>query len=204
MRRLRTASTPLLPIDRRRLLAGGAALAASALLPNTSRAAAATRSVTTAVGTYDVPRSPRAVVAIDSRLDLEPAIALGLPVIGYSYGQAEPWVPVDPAVPLLTVPPERRGNPGARAGPHRLHQRAEQRVLADRRLSEVAPVLPVDFEAPWRTNLADLAAWLDLAGRADAVLAAYDALIADIRQRRAAAMAGAKVAALQYSPATTR
>lgn len=39
------------------------------------------RSVTTPLGTYDIPVNPKRVVAIDSRLDLEPAVALELPLV---------------------------------------------------------------------------------------------------------------------------
>ncbi|WP_257233139.1 hypothetical protein [Rhodococcus qingshengii] len=63
------------------------------------------RSVTTPLGTYDIPVNPKRVVAIDSRLDLEPAVALELPLVGYTYAQATPWVPIDSSVPFLSEIP---------------------------------------------------------------------------------------------------
>ncbi|NKW63176.1 hypothetical protein GS937_01340, partial [Rhodococcus hoagii] len=66
-------------------------------------ASAATRAVTTPLGTYDIPVAPQRVVVIDSRLDLEPALALELPVIATSYDTPAPWLPpVDARV--LTAP----------------------------------------------------------------------------------------------------
>ena len=65
------------------------------------------RSVTTPLGTYDIPVNPKRVVAIDSRLDLEPAVALELPLVGYTYAHATPWVPIDSSVPFLSEIPNR-------------------------------------------------------------------------------------------------
>lgn len=76
-----------------------------------------TRQVTTPLGTYDIPIRPQRVVTIDSRLDLEPAIALQLPVIPTSYAAPEPWVPgrLHPALAHEPRPTHRV----ARAGRHR-------------------------------------------------------------------------------------
>ena len=58
-------------------------------------AAGATNTITTSAGTYDIPLEPQRLIAVDHRLDLEPALALGLPVIGYSLrDNLAAWVPV--------------------------------------------------------------------------------------------------------------
>jgi len=82
-------------LDRRAFTFGVAGAALSAALP--SRAFAQDeemRTVTTLYGTYDIPAFPQRVAAIDSRLDLQAALALGLPVVGYGHSQPGPWVPL--------------------------------------------------------------------------------------------------------------
>jgi ABC-type enterochelin transport system substrate-binding protein len=73
--------------SRRTFMLGSASLGLTVALPQTAYAQEM-RSVTTQYGTYDIPAAPKRVVAIDSRLDLQPALALGLPVIGH--GLSEP------------------------------------------------------------------------------------------------------------------
>ncbi|MCR6670925.1 ABC transporter substrate-binding protein [Devosia ginsengisoli] len=65
------------------------------------------------------------------------------------------------------------------------------------KLKSVAPILPTDYLATWQDNLANLAAWLDLPVVGAETIGQYNGLIADIRVRHAAAIAGRKVAAVQ-------
>ena len=51
------------------------------------------RTVTTPLGTYDIPTNPKRVLAVDARTDLELAIALELPVFGYNISPATEWFP---------------------------------------------------------------------------------------------------------------
>lgn len=69
-------------------------------------AAPATRVVETPQGRVSIPVTPRRVVAIDSRSNLEPALLFGLPVIGYSHSPARPWVPVPAETRMLRAPPD--------------------------------------------------------------------------------------------------
>ena len=87
-------------LERRAFTAGAATLfSAPAAL-----AAPATRQVETSLGRIDIPAAPQRVVAIDSRIGLEQALAFDLPLVGYSHSRARPWVPVPPSVPpLLTA-----------------------------------------------------------------------------------------------------
>lgn len=86
-------------LTRRRFILGGTAAVLGVAGCNASAGSAGPtpagdRTVTTSLGTYAIPAQPQRVIAVDSRLDLEPAVALQLPVIGHSYGKPEPRVPV--------------------------------------------------------------------------------------------------------------
>lgn len=162
-------------------------------------AAADTRTVTTPLGTYDIPAAPKRVLAVDSRLDLEPAVALGLPLIGYNNSPVRPWVPVDPSVPYL----------GEKPNLEQILAMAPDLVICCNaggewwptdRLQEIAPVLTTDFEVDWRENLARLAGWLGATERSDALAAEYDALISDIAGRHRDLTAATTVASISYLP----
>lgn len=71
-----------MPTNRRRFIAGVAVGLAAAGMAHVARAQE-TRAIATSAGSYDIPADPRRVVAIDFRLDVEPALALGLPIAGY-------------------------------------------------------------------------------------------------------------------------
>jgi len=178
-------------------LGAGALFLAHHVTP--AAAQAATRSVTTSLGTYDIPAEPQRVVAIDSRLDLEPAVALGLNLVGHAYGPPEAWVPVPPGLAFVGEVPDLEavlsldpdliictdvGDPDSEWWPIN-------------RLKTVAPVLPPAYVQPWKQILRQLGEWTGTTGAADARLAEYEALIADIRARRAAQIAGRKIAILQ-------
>lgn len=184
--------------NRRSFAAGLAGLGLFGLLPQFAFAQES-RSITTVLGTYDVPADPQRVVCIDSRLDLEPAVALGLAVIGHAYGAPEPWVPADPDWVFVGDIPDL------------------EKVLAldpdliictdvgDRdsdywpinRLRNVAPLLPPAYVWPWKEIVAKLGEWTGRTGAADSVLADYDALIADIKARRGDLIAGKTIAVVQ-------
>lgn len=185
-------------LTRRRLTTGAASLALAGLLPRAAFAQEM-RTVTTSLGSYEIPAEPRRVVCIDSRLDLEPAVALGLNVIGHAYNQPEPWVPSRPEWSFVGDKPDLEkvlaldpdliictdvGNPDSEYWPIN-------------RLKTVAPVLPPPYAQPWKAILSQIGGWTGRAGAADAILAEYDALIDDIRTRRAALIAGKTIAVVQ-------
>lgn len=185
-------------LTRRAFGAGSAGIALAGLLPRAAFAQES-RSITTVLGTYDVPADPLRVVAIDSRLDLEPAVALGLSVVGHAYGKPEPWVPADPAWAFVGEQPDLEQvlalDPDliicTDVGDH------DSEYWPINRLKDVAPVLPPDYTWPWKKIVAELGLWTGRQGNADAVLAEYDALIADIKSRRAAEIAGNTIAVVQ-------
>ena len=187
-------------LSRRSFTLSALALTAAGLAP-AARAQSSTKSITTSLGTYDIPIEPQRVVVIDHRLDLEPALALGLPVIAYSLADyIEPWVPVPEGLVFLGAPATREtvlaqdpdlivctDMPGSEYWPSDLMQ-------------QVAPTLPVDYEMDWRGNLRRLGGWLDRGDKAEAFIADYEAAIAATRARFGAQLAGKKVAALWYEP----
>lgn len=200
------AATP----TRRGFLGMTAALAATGLLSACSResgpeepekkaAARTTRTVTTPLGSYDIPADPRRVVAVDSRVDLEPALALGLPVIGYNHSKARPWVPVDPGVPFLSDKPNLEQI--LSLGPDLIvccHAGGEW--WPDDKLRSIAPVLTTDFMIHWRENLTRLATWLGRTDRLAKLTADYDARMAEIKNRHGDLIRTSKVAAISYLP----
>lgn len=185
-------------LSRRAFAAGSAGLALAGLMPRMAFAQE-TRSITTVLGTYDVPADAKRVVCIDSRLDLEPAVALGLPVIGHAYGEPEPWVPANPDWSFVGEIPDLEKvlalDPDliicTDVGDH------DAEYWPINRLKDVAPLLPPDYTWPWKQILSQLGAWTGREGNADAVLAEYDALIADIKARRADQIAGKTIAVVQ-------
>jgi iron complex transport system substrate-binding protein len=185
-------------LSRRAFGAGLAGLGLTSMLPR-SVFAQETRSVTTVLGTYDIPADPQRVVCIDSRLDLEPAVALGLNVIGHAYGEPEPWVPAQPNWAFVGEIPDLEQvlalDPDliicTDVGDH------DSEYWPINRLKDVAPVLPPAYTQPWKEILAQIGAWTGRDGAADTVLAEYDALIADIKLRRADQIGSKTIAVVQ-------
>lgn len=177
-------------LSRRRFGLGAGGLALATLLPRPALAQSSVRSVTTPLGTYDIPGDPQRVACIDSRLDLQPALALGLPVIGYSHSVPGDWVPVPKDAQFYGAPLDMEAVLASE--PDLIlcvdYDRASEWWPIDR-LAAIAPVLPTPVDVPWKDAMAQLATWLDRQGAADAAIAEYDALIADIRARQAEKLA---------------
>lgn len=189
-------------ITRRGLLGGGLMLALSAYA---AQGEGGRRQAATPLGLLDIPASPRRVVAIDSRISLESALALELPVVGYSHSGARPWVPVPAEVPMLAAPADLEQilmlEPDLILCPDTAPH-SDWWPLA--RLTAIAPVLPSNHHLTWQANLARLAGWLALAPLAERRLAAHAALIAAIRGRHGEAIAATRVAALYFDPLKRR
>ncbi len=180
---------------------GIATFLASCSTGSTGSADVATKTVTTPLGTYDIPVEPKRVVAIDSRLDLEPAVALELPVIGYNYAPATPWVPVGPDAKYLTEIPNREQILGLEPDLIIcLNSDSEWWPVSE--LSSIAPVLTTEFDETWRTNLDNLAGWLGRSATMDKLILDYDGLVEDIRARHAAKIASRVVASVSFLPDT--
>lgn len=185
-------------LTRRSFGIGAAGLTLAGLLPR-SAFAQETRSVTSLLGTYDIPANPQRVICIDSRLDLEPAVALGLPVIAHAYWHPEPWVPVPDGVEfigeipnieqILTLEPDliictSVGD-------------LDSEYWPINRLKDVAPVLPAPYTLPFKEILALIGGWVGKDDAANAVLAEYDALVADLKARRGDLIASKTIVAIQ-------
>ena len=166
------------------------------------QSSAGDRTVTTSLGTYAIPTEPQRVIAIDSRLGLEPGVALELPMIGYSYGQAEPWVPIGVDVPLLKSPPSIEEI--AAMAPDLIlctDVGADSELWPLKKLHEIAPTLPLDYTKPWRSNLQQLIDWLGWVDteRATKAMTGYDARVAEVKSSHATTIADATIAIVQYS-----
>lgn len=182
----------------------GICAAALALPPGVARAEER-RQVETSLGRIDIPAAPRRVVAIDSRIGLEAALALGLPLVGYSHSRARPWVPVPADVPFLAAPPDLEQilmlEPDLILCPDTAPN-SDWWPLA--RLPAIAPVLPSDHRVSWQANLTRLAGWLDRSTVAARIVADHAAMIDAIRQRLARAIETSLVAALHFDPIKRR
>lgn len=186
-------------LDRRAFTFGVAGATFSAALP--SRAFAQdeqTRSVTTIYGTYDIPAFPLRVVAIDSRLDLQPALALGLPVIGYGHSQPGSWVPLPEGLEFygseVNIEQVLASDPDliicAAYNPDSSYWPAN-------RLMEVGPVVPTAIDTSWKDAFRQLAMLLGMDGAGEQAIAEYDAVIADIRARHGEKLTSRTVVSIQ-------
>lgn len=185
-------------INRRTFGLGTAGLAISALVPSRAFAQTEMRTVTTSRGTYDIPTNPQRVVAIDSRLDLQPALALGLPVIGYGHSVPGPWVPMTDGLEFY----------GSETNIEQVLASEPDLILCadydgdspwwpSNRLETIAPVVPVSGGKTWKEALRELATTLDMEGAGEEAIAEYDGLIADIRARHGDKIAAKKVVSVQ-------
>lgn len=186
-------------LSRRAFTLGTASLAAAGLLlPNRAFAQGATRSVTTSLGTYDIPVTPQRVVAIDSRLDLQPALALGLPVIGYGHSVPGDWVPVASDAQffgsIVNIEQVLAAEP-------------DLIICADydpdseywplNKLRQIAPLLPTNGDQSWKLSLKDLAGFLGMEGAGDQALADYEKLVADVKAKHGDKLTTKTVLSLQ-------
>ncbi|CAD0216663.1 putative siderophore-binding lipoprotein YfiY [Rhizobium rhizogenes] len=177
------------------------ALPAAAALP----ASDWRRRVETSLGRVDIPASPQRVLAVDSRISLELALALDLPIAGYSHSRARPWVPVPDNVPMLTAPPDLE----------QILTLAPDLILCPDsspnsdwwpliRLSSIAPVLPSSHLHSWQVNLQDLGNWLGKTQLVQQRLSEHDRLILDIRNQHADTLSLQRFAALYYDTVKRR
>lgn len=189
-------------VSRRGFLSGGASVFLSATAANGS---SGVRRVDTPLGYAEIPVSPKRVLAIDSRVSLESALALDLPVVGYSHSRVRPWVPLPAGVPMLTAPPDLE----------QILMMAPDLILCPdtapnsdwwplNRLSSIAPVLPSSHLYSWQVNLEQLGNWLGKLPLVRMRLKEHGEQIADIRRAHANALANLRFAALYYDPLKRR
>lgn len=191
---------------RRQLLVGvgAAGLLAACGRPATTLGAPTgrSRSVTTPLGTYQVPESPASVLAVDSRVDLETAVALGLPVSATSLRAPAAWVPAPPGVAVINGPVVDEEVVALRPDLIICSGEDDGQYWPTSRLRRIAPVLPTAFDVPWRTDLYTVADWLDRRPAAEKVAAEYDALAAQVRERHRDTVARRRILIVQWIPAS--
>src|SRR6218665_1316799 len=94
-------------LTRRQFGLGASAAVLGAGLPGAAWAQGTTKTVTTPLGSYDIPLQPKRVVTIDARTDYEPALVLGLPVIAlgaYDFWGGRSFVPETAGAAKLAMP----------------------------------------------------------------------------------------------------
>jgi iron complex transport system substrate-binding protein len=171
-------------LSRRSFTLGTIGLAGASLLPTRAFAQNEMRSVTTSLGTYDIPAKPQRVVAIDSRLDLQPALALGLPVIGYGHSVPGDWVPVGNEAQFV----------GSEVNVEQVLALEPDLIICSdydpdsvwwplNKMRQIAPVLPTKGDDVWRNQLRTLAGYLGMEGGGEAAIGAYEALVAIVKAK---------------------
>ncbi len=190
----------MIRMNRRTFGLGAGVVALSLATGGRAALANETRSVTTAFGTYDIPTNPQRVIAIDNRIDLETALALGLPVIGYCRDVVGPWVEVPTDAVLLSNVPNVEQILALEPDLIICSDWGDNERWPWQRLQSVAPVLPITTSDGWRANIANISQWLGIEGRADEAIAEFDAVVSDIRAQHGPAIDSKRVLALHYFP----
>lgn len=176
-------------------------LGAAGLLATSPAGAADTRTITTSVGTYEVPTQPQRVVAVDFRLDVEPALALGLPIIGYGVQEAMPsWIPLPAGNTYIGGPPDREAITMLNPDLIICTDIPGSEYWPIDKLSGIAPILPVDYKMNWTANLTRLGGWMGREQAAADFIAAYQAEIDAVKASRAEALQSKLVAAIWFEP----
>lgn len=187
-------------LNRRLFTLGAGATLLSLSTPRAFAQDAGTRSITNWIGTYDVPVNPKRVIAIDYRIDLETALALNLPVIGYCHNTISPWVDVQTDAVMISDTPNIEQILSLEPDLILCSDWGDLEGWPLQRLRDVAPVLPIKPSDGWRATIQNVSGWLDIQGRGDAAIAEFDAIAADIRARHAQVIDNKKVLALHYFP----
>jgi iron complex transport system substrate-binding protein len=162
-----------------------------------------TISVTNQFGTFDVPLDPQRVVGWEGRRDLETALALGLSPIAigsnaFDGGELAPFIDFDPSGVQVIQQTEPNVELIASLRPDLILTRTSN---IERLLDEVRPLAPlvgVDPDGPWRTDLEGLAAALNRSDRLSEVLDRYDARRKEVADRHADRIGSAVIAIAQY------
>lgn len=183
-------------ISRREFFLGGAALVTLAACgddpaggpSSTSSPAAATRQVTHEFGTYEIPIAPQRVVVLDGRPSFEHALTLGFTPVAVGQdavvdGQLAPFIEFDiEGIPLVN-PNDVNFEALAAVSPDLIIARDFNIESQLDQLVEIAPILPVTWNDPWRVQLDRLAGWLQRHEAITGPLGRYDANVGEVRAR---------------------
>lgn len=212
------------PVSRRLLL--GATLALTGLLaacgddldgaavtaPPSTEAAPATEpavsgdtvTIDTPYGQFDVPTSPVRPVVLEGRRDLETALALGwIPIaVGEngldSEGQVAPFLDFDMTGRDVVSPSEPNLEAIAALDPDVIIGRQNNLDDFADELSQIAPLVPIDTDLPWRESLEQVGALLHQETAVAAAVGEYDALLGAVAERHAEAIGSATIAIVAY------
>jgi len=182
---------------------------------STDDGAVETRAVDTVIGQVDVPLEIDSVVVLEGRRDLDIALALDLPLVGYPY--EGPDSGLDLPGPLadelaasgaeeLFLADEVDVEAIAEVAPSLIIGRLEDVEPIREELEAIAPVLPVstfDDGVTWQQDLTTIAEATGTSERAEELLAEYDARLAEVRETHASRIADTSVVALGYDLAGT-
>lgn len=177
---------------------------------STDDGAVETRAVDTVIGQVDVPLEIDSVVVLEGRRDLDIALALDLPLVGYPY--EGPDSGLDLPGPLadelaasgaeeLFLADEVDVEAIAEVAPSLIIGRLEDVEPIREELEAIAPVLPVstfDDGVTWQQDLTTIAEATGTSERAEELLAEYDARLAEVRETHASRIADTSVVALGY------
>ena len=158
------------------------------------------RTVTTPLGTYDIPYQPQAGLG---RRTPEPTSSSPLP---WNYRCSDTTSRPSPSgFPSTARPNTSATSPiwSRSSDSHPISSSASTPTTSywpAAKLQAIAPVLTTESKQTWRENLTRLSDWLGRTPTMDRLITDYDALITDIRTRHASAIAGKTVASLSYSP----
>lgn len=193
----------VLPLTRRQFGLGVSALLLGGGVAGQAWAQSATKTVTTLLGTYDIPLQPKRVVAIDPRTDYEAALVLGLPVI--AIGQSDYWGNLSHtprADDLVFIPLPTTSEAVLALEPDLIICSGEDpdgEWWPAARMQQIAPVLTTTFTRKWQDDLLEMADWLDRRGPADKAVADYNGAVDALKARYAAQLARDKIAILTFN-----
>ncbi|BBG01284.1 MULTISPECIES: ABC transporter substrate-binding protein [Pseudonocardia] len=198
-------------LSRRGLLVGAAGMAA--LLAGCGRSGAGpvgertgeTVRAETPFGTFDVPLAPERVVVLEGRQDLETAVVLELPrPVGLGdnavdeRGRTAGFLGFDADGIQLMPGGEVDLEAVLALQPDLIVGRASNIEPVAEQLARIAPLVPAEIdETTWRPDLEAAGRWTGRSAQVDAAIARYEALVAEVRERHAAALGTALAVVLQ-------
>ena len=173
----------------------------------TASSTSQTRTVTTMLGTVEVPTKLEKVVVLEGRRDLDIALSLGLPVTGvpaFEPGAMDLPAPIDPTLLADAEELFLRGQVNleeiAAAAPDLIIGRFSDVEPISSELAAVAPVLAVGDQdtSAWQDDLRLVAKATGRLDRANELIAAYDARVADLKTQYAGVLAENTFAPMNY------
>jgi len=206
--------TPQNDLSRRAFLAAGAALAFGLAAcgdddegTTATAGESSTITVRTQFGTFEVPREPKRVIGWEGRRDFETALALGLRPVAIGSNAVYETDTLAPFIQGFTKEDARvitQTQPDleliASLRPDLILTRDSNiEELVDQLKPLRVGLVPVKPDGPWRADLESVAGLLQRQEQTKKPLAAYDAKRDGVKEARAARIADATLAVVQFS-----